>query len=90
MRITRIDFEGRPGNYATAVRRRGADQIEVTILTPEDPHGRTHHVQADCREDLFSMAECLQYHLDGQRGTSSEIHGYYRELLTLSDCQPRA
>jgi len=86
MRITRIDFEGQLGYYATAVRRRGNDLIEVTILTPESPDGRQHHVQADCEEDIFSMAECLQHHLDGHRGTNSMIHDYYRELLKLSDC----
>jgi len=86
MRITRIDFEGRPGHYATAVRKRESDQIDVTILTPDTPGGRQHHVQADCREDIFSMAECLQHQLDGCRGTNSMIHDYYRELLGLSDC----
>jgi len=86
MRITRIDFECRAGNYATAVRRRDSDQIEVTILTPDTPDGREHNVQADCQEDIFSMAECLQHHLDGHRGTNSMIHDYYRELLKLSDC----
>jgi len=86
MRITRIDFEGRPGRYATAVRKRRSDSIEVTILTPEFPDGREHSVLADCKEDIFSMAECLQHHLDGRRGTNSMIHDYYRELLKLSDC----
>jgi hypothetical protein len=86
MRITRIDIEDRLGCYASAVRRRGSDQIEVTILTPKTPKGRKHHVQADCEEDIFSMAECVQYHLDENRGTNSMIHDYYRELLRLSDC----
>ncbi len=86
MRITRIDIEGRPGYYATATRRRDSDQIEVTILTPENPDGRQHHVEADCQEDIFSMAECVQHHLDGNRGTNSMIHDYYRQLLLLSNC----
>ncbi len=86
MRITRIDFEGQDGNYATAVRRRGSDHIEVTILTPDVPDGREHSVLAGCRDDIFSMAECLQHHLDGHRGTNSMIHDYYNELLRLSDC----
>ncbi len=86
MQITRIDFEGKSGHYATAVRKTGSDCVDVTILTPDTPDGREHHVQADCEEDLFSMAECLQHHLDGHRGTNSMIHDYYRELLRLSDC----
>ena len=86
MRITRIDFEGQAGNYATAVRKRDSQYIDVTILTPGTPNGREHHVQADCEEDIYSMAECLQHELDGCRGTNSMIHDYYRELLMLSDC----
>ena len=86
MRITRIDFEGQAGNYATAVRKRDSQYIDATILTPGTPNGREHHVQADCEEDIYSMAECLQHELDGCRGTNSMIHDYYRELLMLSDC----
>ena len=89
MRLTRIDFEGRPGRYATAQRRQRTDglpaMIDVTLLTPEQPDGRVHHVQADCEEDLWSMAERLQHHLDGQRGTNSDITDYYRELQRLAD-----
>lgn len=87
MRITRIDFEGATGNgrYATATRRRNADHIEVTILTADEPDGRVHHVLADCEEDIFSMAQCLQHELDGHQGTNSDIHDYYRELQRLAD-----
>ena len=85
MRTTRIDLEGHPGNYATITRKRGSDLIEVTILTPALPDGRTHHVQADCKEDLWSMAECLQEQLDGVRGTNSMIHDYLRELQRFAD-----
>ena len=85
MRITRIDFEGEEDNYATAVRKRDSQHIKVTIITPGMPDGREHHVQADSEEDFFSMAECLQFELDGCRGTNSMIHDYYRELLKLGD-----
>jgi len=85
MRTTRIDLEGSPGNYATIIRRTGSDHIEVTILTPRLPDGRVHHVQADCRDDLWSMAECLQYQLEGVRGTNSMIHDYFRELQRFAD-----
>ena len=86
MRITRIDFEGQAGNYATAVRKRDSQYIDVTILKPNMPGGRKHHVQVDSEEDIYTMAECLQHELDGCRGTNSMIHDYYRELLRLSDC----
>ena len=97
MRITRIDFEGRheikgqSGHwYATAHRRdgihNGLDIIEVTIMAPDMPDGRKHHVNADCPEDIFSMAQCLQHHLDGYDGLNSEVQEYHLELLRLSNC----
>lgn len=85
MRITRMDIEGKAGHYATITRKIGSDQIEVTILTPTKPDGRVHKVQTDCEEDIWSMAECLQYHLDGDRGTDSMIQDYYRELQRFAD-----
>ena len=93
MRLTRIDFEGsskRPGHYATAQRRAASgtapNVVVVTILTPDMPDGREHHVTADCEDDLRSMAECLQHQLDGYTGSNSEINDYYLELLKLSNC----
>ena len=86
MRITRIDFEGQPGNYATAVRRRLSDWIEVTILTPDTPNGREHSAAADCEEDIRSMAEFLQYHLEGPQKDEATTDAYYDELRKLSDC----
>lgn len=85
MRTTRIDLEGKTGHYATITRPVGSDTILVVILTPDLPEGREHHVQADCEEDVWSMAECLQHQLDGVRGTNSMIHDYYRELQRFAD-----
>ena len=77
------DGKGMPRAFAKIGRKPGSDQIEVTILTPGSE--RTHHVQADCEEDIRSMAECLQYQLDGHKGTNSMIHDYYRELQRFAD-----
>ena len=93
MRITSIELAGsvEPGKtmpmaFARIHRALDSEQIEVTILCPRLPGGeRTHHVQADCDEDLWSMAECLQAHLDGCTGTNSMIHDYYRELQRFAD-----
>lgn len=85
MRTTRIELEGKDGHYATITRKRGSEFIEVTILTPDLPNGKTHHVDASCAEDIWSMAECLQYHLDGHRGTNSMIYDYFRELQRFAD-----
>ena len=85
MRTTRTDLEGRDGHYAIIKRKRGSAYITATLLTPAMPNGREHHVQARCEHDLWSMAECLQETLDGQRGTNSDINDYYRQLQQLTD-----
>ncbi len=83
MRITQIDLTGN-NHHATIAREAGSEFIEVTIIYP-DPPRRIHQVQADCQADLWSMAECLQFHLDGCRGTNSMIHEYYDQLRRFAD-----
>ncbi len=89
MRITRIDFEGKTGYYATAQRKTSFGSkptvIVVTILTPERPNGREQSIAADCEKKIYAAAQRLQHDLEGYRGTNSDIHGYYSELLRLSD-----
>jgi len=85
MRITRIDLEGQAGCYATIERQRDSDYIHVALVTRGNPGGFDHYVMADCDEDIWSMAECMQIALDGQRGTNSMIHDYYRELRRFAD-----
>ena len=90
MRITRLTFAGTiekgqiaPRAFATASRKIGSEFIEVEIATSS---GDFHHiVDADCEEDVFSMAEILQRHLDGFEGTNSMINEVYRELQKLAD-----
>jgi len=90
MRITSIEFAGSieegqmtPRAFARASRKIDGEYIEVTITTPSGDV--THHVQTDCEDDLWSMAECLQDHLDGCKGTNSMIHEFFRELQRLAD-----
>ncbi len=87
MRTTRIDLQGdaRDGRYATITRPAGSDHIVVTILTPDEPDGRVHHVLADCEDDLRSMARCLQERLDGFQGTNSMAYEYLCELQRFAD-----
>ena len=91
MKLTRIDFEGSIKNYkvcATAQRKErhtNDNQILVTTISPENPNGRQHWVNAACEDDVYSMADCLQCFLDGYKGSNSEIQTYYHELLKLSD-----
>ena len=74
---------GLPRAFARISRKAGDDYIDVELVSPSGD--RTHHVQADCDEDVRSMAECLQFHLDGCRGTNSDIHGYYTILQYFAD-----
>ena len=95
MRITSIELagtsktklrDGSPGlarAFARISRKQGDEHITVELIIPGGE--RTHRVEADCDEDIWSMAECLQYHLDGHRGTNSDIHDYYRELQRFAD-----
>ena len=74
--------------YATATlsRYHNSEYITVTIhsssLLADD---REHQAKADDQTDVYSMAECLQYHLDGCHGTNSMIHDYYRLLEYFMD-----
>ena len=89
MRITEMKLAGRlnknklPEYFATIYRVPGNDYLTVTIIGPGGE--KEHVVEADCPEDVFSMAECLQYHLDGCKGTGSMVHDYYRILENFID-----
>ena len=89
MRITEMKLAGRlnkqklPEYFATIHRVPSNDYITVTIIGPDSE--REHIVEADSPEDVFSMAECLQYHLDGCKGTNSMVHDYYRILENFID-----
>jgi len=91
MHIYRIELAGEidrktglPICFATIYSRPGNGRFTVTITTPDNitdaQSSRDHVVDATCQEDVFSMAQCLQYHLDGYTGTNSEIQDYYRLL----------
>ena len=89
MRITKIELAGRlnknnlPEYFATIHRVPDSDTLTVTIIGPGGE--KEHIVEADCPEDVFSMAECLQHHLDGCKGTHSMVHDYYRILENFID-----
>ena len=89
MTITKIELAGKvkenglPEYFATIHRVPGNDYITVTIAATG--HECEHVVEADCMEDVWSMAECLQYHLDGGKGTNSDIHEYFRILQHFTD-----
>ena len=72
-----------PRHFATIHRTDGNPYITVTIISTASQ--REHLVEADNPEDVFSMAQCLQYHLDGHKGTNSIVHDYYRILQYFTD-----
>ena len=90
MRITNIELPGRiekgkkqPRSLARIRRRIGSNHIEVQILAPSGD--QRHQIQADDDEDIRSMAKCLQYQLDGYKGTSADVDACYRELQRFAD-----
>lgn len=77
---------GLPIAFATIHRVPGGDTMTVTISQPSSTSGvREHVVEVHNPEDVFSMAECLQFHLDGCQGTNSMVHDYYRILEHFTD-----
>ena len=95
MRITSIELagasettlhDGTPGlpqAFARIARKLGDEHITVELLMPGSE--RKHPVQADDRDEIWSMAQILQHALDGYEGTNLEIADHHRELLRLSD-----
>lgn len=85
MKVTALQLAGaqKPGEkmpeYTALISRRlGSDYINVHIFQGESV--KTHHVQADCQEDIASMAQCLHYHLDGN---STSDYSKYERILNL-------
>jgi len=95
MRITSIELAaaskttlrdgspGLPGAFARICRAGGDDHITVELLTPGNE--RSHEVQANDRDDQWSMAQILQHALDGYEGANSEIQDYMRIIEQLAD-----
>lgn len=73
---------GRPFATATLRIEYTGKLLMVTIDTgsPLIPDIRQHKVETNNPDDMFSMAECLHFQLEGRKGSNSEIHDYYRLL----------
>jgi len=52
-----------PAKYANMSRKLGSPHIEVSLVSPAGD--KDHFVQADCAEDVVSMADCLADYLGG-------------------------
>ncbi len=85
MQITRIDIASDDNQrFATLIRKPGADTIEVELLQPGET--RIHIVQAgaDYHDDQWSMAEILQWAIDGYRGTNGDIEEYFQAIHRIA------
>ena len=75
---------GLPRAFAKMSRKLGDKYIHVEVFVADSgDHG--HFVQADDRDDQWSMAEILQHALDGYEGTNGDIDGYFRAIQMLAD-----
>ena len=89
MRVIEMKLAGRlnkqniPEYFATIHHVPGAATMTVTIIGPDSQ--REHVVETANPEDVFSMAQCLQFHLDGCEGTNSMVYDYYRLLQQFTD-----
>ena len=79
----RLSKNNLPEYFATIHRVPGNDYITVKFIGTDGQ--REHLVEAYNPDDVYSMAECLQFHLDGCKGTNSMIHDYYRILENFTD-----
>ena len=89
MRTTRIELDGDAGHVAIA-RKAGETTIRIDSIIRDPKRGqqawKTWEVEAAVSdEDLFQIATEVQVRTDGQRGTNSMIHDYYREMQRFQD-----
>lgn len=89
MRTTRIELDSEHGHVAIE-RKRGSDTIRIDSIVRSPARGqqawKTWEVKtAISADDLFKIAMEVQVRSDGQRGTNSMIHDYYREMQRFQD-----
>jgi len=80
MKVKTITLEGDTGYIATISREEKS--IVCHIADKNGNSVNIHLVSPDDRDDQFSLAECIQFQLDGCRGTNSMKHEYFRISAT--------
>ena len=85
MRTTRIDIEGRRGRYATVSRKDGSRTINITVLTPDRPDGKTAKANAANEDGQRCIAAWLHRELEGYEGAAGDVADYLRVIQTLAD-----
>ncbi|MEN6384785.1 MAG: hypothetical protein ABFD79_06270 [Phycisphaerales bacterium] len=88
MKVKTLTLEGQTGFTATISREIPVKGPECIFCEIEDRVGNPvaiHHVSPDDKDDQFSLAECIQFQLDGCNGTNSIKHDYFRMISLLAD-----
>jgi hypothetical protein len=75
--------DGVPKCLVSIQRPFGGDGITVNITTLKSE--RKYYGSLNRPQDIRTLAECIQYELDGCKGTLSEIQEYYKLLESFSD-----
>ncbi|HBG28600.1 MAG: hypothetical protein A2Y10_08640 [Planctomycetes bacterium GWF2_41_51] len=83
MKVKTITLEGDTGYIATISRE--DKSIVCHIADKNGTSVNIHLVSPDDRDDQYSMSQCIQYQLDGCRGTNSMIHSYFRFIELFAD-----
>jgi len=83
MKVKTIILEGETGYIATISREEKS--IVCHIADKNGNSVNIHLVSPDDRDDQFSLAECIQFQLDGCRGTNSMKHDYFRVITLFAD-----
>jgi len=89
MHITRIEFAGK-GTKATAEPFDRRRDDGTPLIYTKIHHAETGEIlaedwaAADDRDEMWRMAEIMQFALDGFKGAESDIDGYYRALAHLA------
>ena len=92
MKVKTITLEGETKYIATISLGTSPEEVQSTdiyiIVEIRDAEGELvnmHLVSRDDRDDQFSMCECMQYILDGCKGTNSMIHDYFRIIQMFAN-----
>ncbi|MEN6386015.1 MAG: hypothetical protein ABFD79_12580 [Phycisphaerales bacterium] len=88
MKVKTITLEGETGFKAIISREvpsQGPECIFSEIIDNNGDRIAIHHVMPDDKDDQFSLAECIQFQLDGCRGTNSMIHDYMDYIKLFAD-----
>ncbi|OHB60907.1 MAG: hypothetical protein A2Y12_10200 [Planctomycetes bacterium GWF2_42_9] len=83
MKVKTIMLEGETGYIAIISRE--PKNILCEIKDQNSKFLALHHVSTNDRDDQISMAQCIQYQLDGCKGTNSMIHDYLRFITIFAD-----